>query len=111
MSSFRRLDYVDVSDFLYVLGVTGLFLGAVYIMLKFSKPYFLNPIVKKKESNMQVEEIRYVPNVGHVCVLKVKHQSFVAVSNKTGVGIVPLLGDTNDKPIVSGKVNIGQELV
>lgn len=111
MLGFRRLDYVDTYDFLYVLGVAGLFLGAVYVLLKFAKPYFSHAIVKKKESNIQVEEIRYVPNVGYVCILKVKQQNFVTVSNKAGVSITPLLDDTDSKGIVSDKVDIGQELL
>lgn len=111
MLGFRRLDYVDSTDFLYVLGITCLFLCAVYWALKFAKPYFLNQLVKKKESNIQVDEIRYVPNVGHICVLTVKQQSFVTISNKAGVGIAPLLNDINNKDIVSNEVNTGQELV
>lgn len=111
MPGFRRLDYVDSTDFLYVLGITCLFLCAVYWALRLSKPYFMNQFVKKKESNIQVDEIRYVPNVGHICVLTVKQQSFVTISNKAGVGIAPLLIDVNNKENVSNEVGTGHELV
>ena len=52
-----------------------------------------------------------MPNVGHICVLTVKQQSFVTISNKAGVGIAPLLIDLNNKENVSNEVGTGHELV
>jgi len=110
MSSFRRLDYVDLSDFLYVIGVTGIFLSAIYFLLKFAKPYLLSHVVvSKKESSIQVEEVKHVPNVGHVCVLSVKQSYFVAVSSKVGVSIAPLVVNTDS--VASSEEKTGQELI
>lgn len=111
MLGFRSIDYVDASDFLYVVGVACFFLFVVYLILRFAKPYFSKQVAAKKENTISIEEIRYLPNIGYVGVFKVRQQGFVTVSNKTGVCITPLIDEIGDKGIVSGRVNDKQESV
>lgn len=111
MLDFRRFDYITATDFFYVIAITCIFLGLVYFFLRFAKPYVLNQIVKKEKGNIHVDEIRYVPNIGHICIITIKQQQFVTISSKTGTSIAPLIDmyHANKVGAISENIYLGRE--
>jgi hypothetical protein len=66
-------------------------LAITYVVLLFSKEKLKRHLgLKHEQKKIDIIETRFVPKIGHVCLLSISKKEFLIVSSASGVAISPL---------------------
>ena len=91
MQSFRSEDAISAGYILYVLGTLCLILLITYCVLYVSRNRLKIFLGKKNQRKIiELLETKYIPKVGHICVVTISNNKFVVVNSANGVAVSPI---------------------
>lgn len=91
MQTFRTTDAISMGYIFYVLFALLVVLAITYGVLLFSREKLKKHLgLKSEPKRIDVIETKFVPKIGHVCLLSISKKEFLIVSSASGVAISSL---------------------